>query len=188
MTSAPPRPPTLASAQLLEVEDLEVSFGSHQKRVVDGISFTVRRGECLALVGESGCGKSVTARTLVGLAGYGARVEARRLRLTGEDVLKFDERVWQRVRGRRVGFVMQDALGSLDPLRTVGREVGEPLELHTPLSRTERLSRVHSLLESVGIPDPVVRALQHPHQLSGGLRQRALIASAIACGPELLIA
>src|SRR6188768_469766 len=178
----------LPPAPLLEVEDLKVSFGNHQKRVVDGISFVVRRGECLALVGESGCGKSVTARTLVGLAGYGARVEARRLQLTGEDVLKFDDRVWQRVRGNRVGFVMQDALGSLDPLRTVGREVGEPLELHTPLSRSERQSRVHSLLESVGISDPVLRALQHPHQLSGGLRQRALIASAIACGPELLIA
>jgi peptide/nickel transport system ATP-binding protein len=108
--------------------------------------------------------------------------------LIGEDVLKFDESAWQRFRGSRVGFVMQDALGSLDPLRTVGQEVAEPLQLHTTLTRNQRLNRVHSLLESVGIPNPVVRALQHPHQLSGGLRQRALIASAIACGPELLIA
>jgi peptide/nickel transport system ATP-binding protein len=173
---------------LLEVEDLQVSFGSERKRVVDGVSFILRGGECLALVGESGCGKSVTARTLVGLTGYGAQVEARRLHLGGEDIRKFDQNVWQRVRGGRVGFIMQDALGSLDPLRTVGKEVAEPLEVHTSLDRPERQAKVHSLLEAVGIPNPSVRMLQHPHQLSGGLRQRALIASAIACGPELLIA
>jgi len=175
-------------APLLEVEDLRIAFGIEQKRVVDGISFVLRRGECLALVGGSGCGKSVTARTLVGLTGDGARIEARRLHLDGDDIRKFDEKVWRGVRGRRVGFVLQDALGSLDPLRTVGKEVGEPLELHASLDRQERLRQVHALLGSVGIPNPVVRALQHPHQLSGGLRQRALIASAIACGPELLIA
>jgi len=181
--------PASRNTPLVEVEDLKVSFGRENKRtVVDGVSFVLERGECLALVGESGCGKSVTARTLVGLTGYGAHVEAQRLCLAGEDIRTFDERAWHRVRGGRVGLIMQDALGSLDPLRTVGKEVGEPLEVHTRLTRDDRQARVHSLLESVGIPDPVVRALQRPHQLSGGLRQRALIASAIACGPELLIA
>jgi peptide/nickel transport system ATP-binding protein len=173
---------------LVEVEDLRVSFAPTDKRVVDGVSWILRRGECLALVGESGCGKSVTARTLVGLTGYGARVEARRLQLAGTDISQLDARAWRSIRGKRVGFIMQDALGSLDPLRTVGKEVAEPLRVHTSLEKAARLAKVQSLLQSVGIPDPVLRALQHPYQLSGGLRQRALIASAIACGPELLIA
>jgi peptide/nickel transport system ATP-binding protein len=186
--SATSVPGTAERPKLLEVDDLSVSFGPNDKRVVDGVSWTLRRGECLALVGESGCGKSVTARTLVGLTGYGAHVEARRLQLAGQDILKLDARAWRSIRGKRVGFIMQDALGSLDPLRTVGKEVAEPLKVHTSLERSARVALVHALLQSVGIADPVVRALQRPYQLSGGLRQRALIASAIACGPELLIA
>ncbi|MCE0497399.1 MAG: ABC transporter ATP-binding protein [Methylacidiphilales bacterium] len=156
--------------------------------MIGGISFTLRRGECLALVGESGSGKSVTSRTLVGLAGPRAEVTANRLRLDGEDLLSIREAAWRKIRGRRIGFVMQDALGSLDPLRTVGREVAEPLLIHGALNRAQREAKVIELLRSVGIPEPELRALQYPHQLSGGLRQRALIASAIACGPELLIA
>ncbi len=173
---------------LLTVDGLSVSFAGRPTPAVDGVSFELRRGECLALVGESGSGKSVTARTLVGLSGYGATVEAQRLRFDGQDVTGFDERAWRRVRGARIGFVLQDALGSLDPLRTVGREVGESLEIHRPLKRAERREKVIDLLRAVGIPEPELRALQHPRQLSGGLRQRALIASAIACEPELLIA
>lgn len=188
MSGSPAPGPGMERPELVEVEGLSVSFGSQGKRVVDGISWSLRRGECLALVGESGCGKSVTARTLVGLTGYGARIDARRLRLAGQDISKLDARAWQGIRGKRVGFITQDALGSLDPLRTVGREVEEPLKVHTSLGRAARHAKVLTLLQSVGIPDPAVRALQHPYQLSGGLRQRALIASAIACGPELLIA
>ncbi len=173
---------------LIEVEGLRVQFGPDGPTVVNGISFTVNRGECLALVGESGSGKSVTSRTLAGLAGQGSRVAARRLRFDGEDLSGFNERTWRQIRGSRIGFVMQDALGSLDPLRTVGAEIAEPLELHRDLSRPEREARVLELLRSVGVPEPELRARQHPYQLSGGLRQRALIASAIACEPELLIA
>jgi peptide/nickel transport system ATP-binding protein len=173
---------------LIEVDNLRVRFGADGPPVVKGISFAIRRGECLALVGESGSGKSVTARTLVGLAGDRARIEARRLRFDDRDLTRLGERDWRQIRGGRIGFVMQDALGSLDPLRTAGREIGEALRLHTTLTAARRDARVVALLDQVGVPEPAVRARQYPHQLSGGLRQRALIASAIACEPELLLA
>lgn len=171
---------------LLAVENLRVDFDG--VTVVDGISFTIGRGECLALVGESGSGKSVTSRSLVGLTGTGARVRVDRLDFEGEDLTRLSQRRWRRIRGARIGFVLQDALSSLDGLRPVGREVAEPLSLHTRLTCTQRQRRVVELLESVGVPEPEVRARQYPYQLSGGLRQRALIASAIACAPRLLIA
>jgi len=175
------------SGPLVEVEDLHVRFGRGPE-VVSGISFTIGRGECVALVGESGSGKSVTARSLVGLTGQGSRLAAGALRFDGMDLTRLPERSWRTVRGARIGFVLQDALSSLDPLRPVGREIAEPLRLHRSLSRTELEAQVTELLGSVGVPEPDVRARQYPHELSGGLRQRALIASAIACGPELLIA
>jgi peptide/nickel transport system ATP-binding protein len=177
-------------APLVTVEDLHVDFDTPTGRVaaVRGISFTVERGECVAVVGESGSGKSVTARTLVGLAGPDARVRAARLDLAGEDVRTHRPRDWRRVRGRLAGLVLQDALVSLDPLRTVGAEVGEVLTTHGIVGRTERAGRVAHLLDLVHLPEPQRRARQYPHQLSGGLRQRALIASAIAGEPALLIA
>ncbi|MET8042678.1 ABC transporter ATP-binding protein [Micromonospora sp. NPDC005215] len=177
-------------APLLAVEDLHVDFDTSTGRVtaVRGISFTVERGECVAIVGESGSGKSVTARTLVGLAGPGAQVRARRLELADQDVRGYRPRDWRRVRGRLAGLVLQDALVSLDPLRTVGAEVGEVLTTHGIVGRRERAGRVSHLLDLVHLPEPERRARQYPHQLSGGLRQRALIASAIAGEPALLIA
>ncbi|BAP41586.1 ABC transporter ATP-binding protein [Pseudomonas sp. StFLB209] len=173
-------------APLIDIHNLRVSFGGVP--VVRGVSLQLHAGQCLALVGESGSGKSVTARTLVGLSGPGARISAERLAFAGIDLRDFDERDWQRLRGAAIGFVMQDALGSLDPLRRVGAEVQEPLRLHTRLSHAEQQRRVLELLQQVGVPEPEVRARQYPWQLSGGLRQRALIASAIACQPRLLIA
>jgi peptide/nickel transport system ATP-binding protein len=172
---------------LLEVEGLTVSF-NHAAPVVRKVSFHLRRGECLALVGESGSGKSVTSRALVGLAGRQSHVEAGRLDFDGTDLRRFQERDWRAVRGARIGFVMQDATGSLDPLRTVGKEVGEPLSIHTRLDRQQIQERVRELLRAAGVPAAELRARQYPHQLSGGLRQRAMIASAIACDPDLLIA
>ena len=171
---------------LLTVDGLDVAFGA--QRVVRDVSFTLDAGECLAVVGESGSGKSVTARTLVGLAGHRARVGARSLAFDGQDLTAQREPGWRALRGRRIGLVLQDALVSLDPLRTVGAEVAEPLRTHGTLSRSGIRPRVLELLDDVGIPDPARRAEQYPHQLSGGLRQRALIASAIAAGPQLLIA
>ncbi|WP_371481802.1 dipeptide ABC transporter ATP-binding protein [Kitasatospora sp. NBC_00315] len=171
---------------LLRVDALDVSFGA--VRAVRDVSFTLDRGECLAIVGESGSGKSVTARTLVGLAGDGAEITAGALTFDGLDLAALTETRWRAVRGRRIGLVLQDALVSLDPLRKVGAEIAEPLLTHGLASRARIRPRVLSLLDDVGVPEPGRRAEQYPHQLSGGLRQRALIASAIAAGPELLIA
>ncbi|MGO4282853.1 dipeptide ABC transporter ATP-binding protein [Bosea sp. TAB14] len=184
-----------ARPAILEVEDLHIAFPSRlgPREVVRGISFTIGAGEILAIVGESGSGKSVTARALVGLAGSGAELRARSLRLSGHDgearsLTELSERQWSKIRGREIGFVLQDALVSLDPLRRIGREVGEPLLTHGLVPRAEIGKEVETLLARVGIPDPAVRAAQYPHELSGGLRQRALIASALAARPRLLIA
>ncbi|MFI9550082.1 dipeptide ABC transporter ATP-binding protein [Nonomuraea endophytica] len=171
---------------MIEVEGLSVAFGRVQ--VVRDVSFTVAPGECLAVVGESGSGKSVTARALVGLAGPRAHVTARRLAFDGQDLTGLSERDWRAVRGRRIGLILQDALTSLDPLRTVGAEIAESLRTHRVVPRAETGARVRSLLTDVGVPEPDRRARQHPHELSGGLRQRALIASVLAAGPRLLVA
>jgi len=173
-------------APLVDIRGLRVSFNGVP--VVHGVDLQLHAGQCLALVGESGSGKSVTARTLVGLTGRGAQVQAQCLAFAGQDLRHLGEKAWQRLRGGRIGFVMQDALGSLDPLRRVGAEIEEPLLLHTDLAAEQRRLRVLELLRQVGVPVPELRARQYPWQLSGGLRQRALIASAIACQPRLLIA
>ncbi|MEU8176540.1 ABC transporter ATP-binding protein [Microbispora hainanensis] len=176
------------AAPLVAVEDLRVSFPAAGVEAVRGLSLSIAPGECVALVGESGSGKSVTARSLIGLAGPGATVRASAFRVGGGDALTFGPREWRRVRGRFAGLVLQDALVSLDPLRTVGAEITEVLAEHDVVPRRARPDRVRALLAAVGIPDPETRVGQHPHQLSGGLRQRALIASAIAAEPELIIA
>ncbi|MFC7622815.1 dipeptide ABC transporter ATP-binding protein [Microlunatus sp. GCM10028923] len=179
-----------AAGVAVQVANLSVTFGAGRRlrTVVRNLSFEIADGEALALVGESGSGKSVTARTLVGLTGAGSRVTADALRFGGEDLTRYSGRDWRRLRGARIGFVLQDALASLDGLRPVGREIAEPLALHTDLSKSQRQARVIELLASVGVPEPEVRAKQYPHQLSGGLRQRALIASALGAGPDFLIA
>lgn len=174
------------AAPLAEVDALEIAFRG--RTVVTGMSLTVSPGEVVALVGESGSGKSVTARSLVGLVGPGSRVRAARLQVAGQDVLRLRERGLRRLRGGTVGLIAQDAFASLDPLRPVGREVADALRLHTRLSADERRTRVVELLARAGIPAPELRAGQYPHELSGGLRQRALIAAAIAAEPRLLIA
>ena len=171
---------------LVHVEDLSVRFGA--LTAVSGVGFRLYPGQCVALVGESGSGKSVTVRSLLGLVGRGSTVEAAALRLRDRDLLALTPREWREVRGAEVGLVLQDALVSLDPLARVGAQVAEPLRAHRRLGRSGRVSRAIELLERAGVPEAPVRARQYPHELSGGLRQRALIASAVAAGPGVLIA
>lgn len=175
---------------LVDIKGLTVSFDGVRSpdgsalTVVSGVDLRIRRGRVLAIVGESGSGKSVTARTLVGLAGDGSQVEADTFEIRGADIRSYREKDWRAVRGAQIGFVLQDALTSLDPLRTVQAEVSEALRL----PRRRRVEAVEELLDAVGIPDPPYRRRNYPHQLSGGLRQRALIASALAGRPDVLIA
>ncbi len=176
---------------IIDVRGLNVwttGEGSQRRHIVKDVSFALQRGRCVALVGESGSGKSVTARSLVGLAGEQLQVQADSLTLDGETLLDRSDGWWQQVRGVRVGFILQDALVSLDPLRPVGKEIAEALSLHGWGNRATRQQKVEALLEEVGVPEPAFRASQRPGELSGGLRQRALIASAIALHPEVLIA
>ncbi|MEQ9898364.1 ABC transporter ATP-binding protein [Pectobacterium punjabense] len=194
-TPSHPSSDTPAKTPLLRVDSLSVTFPSPfgPIRSVKNLSFQVNAGEILALVGESGSGKSVTARTLVGLSGEGVDVQANTIELTRHDGSLCDlryltDRDWRAIRGREIGFVLQDALVSLDPLRKIGQEVAEPILTHRLLPRQQVPARVAELLKQAGIPDPENRAAQYPHELSGGLRQRALIASALAAGPQLLIA
>ncbi|MEV0597816.1 ABC transporter ATP-binding protein [Streptomyces sp. NPDC050315] len=171
---------------LIHAEGLTVQFGD--VTAVRAADLHVAPGECLALVGESGSGKSTLARALLGLAGPGARVDARRLEVAGRDATAFTDRDWRAVRGRHAALIVQDALVSLDPLRTLRAEIAEPMRLHGTVARERVAERVVELLDAVGVPEPHARAAQYPHQLSGGLRQRALIASALAADPGLLIA
>lgn len=185
----------LRASPLLRVEDLRVTFptpGGSVEAVRD-LSFAIEPGKILALVGQSGSGKSVTARALVGLTGPRAQVTARAFHMIAHDgaaldLLRLSPSAWRAVRGRQIGFVLQDALVSLDPLRTVGREIAEPILAHRLLSRRDVADEVSRLMTRAGIPDPQLRAAQYPHELSGGYRQRALIASALAARPQFLIA
>ena len=171
----------------LELDDLRIDFGGEP--VVDGVSLHVDRGECVAIVGESGAGKTLTARALLGLTPSDARVRLARLLVDGADARGLGERKWRALRGRRIALVAQDALVSLDPLQRVGAAVAEPLHLHgTVTGRPAVQERVRELLRRVWMPDPDRRERQYPHELSGGLRQRALIASALAGQPAVLVA
>lgn len=171
----------------LEVEELRIAFAGTP--VVEGVSFAVEAGECVAIVGESGAGKSLSARALLGLTPPAADVAVDRLRIDGVDAAALTERGWRRIRGTGIGLVSQDALVSLDPLRRIADEIAEPLRLHRlARGRAVVAARVRDLLARVWMPDPDRRARQRPQELSGGLRQRALIASALAGNPAVLVA
>jgi peptide/nickel transport system ATP-binding protein len=176
---------------LLDVEDLAVTFrGDREVRAVDGVSFQVDAGEVVGLVGESGCGKSVTSLALIGLL----PPDKKRVRVTGRavfdglDLLSADGRTLRDLRGREIAMIFQDPLSSLNPVVPIGVQVGEVLIRHRGIGRHEAERRSAELLDRVGIPDPRRRLKEYPHQLSGGMRQRALIAMAVACRPRLLIA
>jgi len=180
----------VAEAALLDVEDLSVTFPSERGVVhaVDGASLHVEAGETLALVGESGSGKSVTALTLLGLAGDAARVVRGRARFDGIDLLQLPRRELRRLRGNRIGMIFQEPMSSLNPVLTIGKQVAEPIRLHRGLSWHAARERAVELLERVSIPDARHRLDSYPHHFSGGMRQRVMIAMALACDPRLIIA
>ncbi|BCJ69718.1 ABC transporter ATP-binding protein [Polymorphospora rubra] len=182
--------PAEQPATLLSVEHLTVEYriAGRRVRAVDGVDLTVRAGEIVALVGESGSGKSTLAHAVLGALPRGAAILGGRIDFDGQDLTRLSERRFNRVRGRALGFIPQDPMVSLNPLHRVGRQVAEPIRIHRPVPRREADRRAVALLERVGLPDAGIRARQFPHELSGGMRQRTLIAAALTGGPKLLIA
>ncbi|AMB76852.1 MULTISPECIES: ABC transporter ATP-binding protein [Pantoea] len=164
-----------------------LSIRSDDATLVDNISFSIGR-ERVALVGESGSGKSLTARTLMGLLSPSLHLQATQLQVAGENALTLNERSWSKLRGDRVAMVMQDPKYALNPARTIGWQVEEPLILHRRLSRAERKEKVCDMLDAVGLPDPRALMQFYPHQLSGGMGQRVMLAIALITDPAFLIA
>ncbi|MFE9188130.1 ABC transporter ATP-binding protein [Micromonospora sp. NPDC007208] len=180
---------TTASAPVLEIRDLSVSFPTETGTVsaVDGVSLDLAAGEIVGMVGESGCGKSVTAMSIAGLLPGSARVTGS-VRLDGRQLVGARESALRRVRGREIAYVFQEPMTSLNPVLTVGRQIGEVLQVHERMSRRAARARAVELLTLVGIPSAAQRVDGYPHQLSGGMRQRVMIAMAVACGPKVLVA
>jgi oligopeptide transport system ATP-binding protein len=181
----------LAAEPVLEVRDLKTVFKTRQGAIhaVNSVSFCLRKGELLGVVGESGSGKSVTMMSLIGLVPTPpAVVSGTCVRFDGRDLLRVDSAELRAVRGKRIGFVFQDPMTSLNPVLTIGFQLMEPLRKHMKLSPRQARQRAGELLDMVGIPDPRARLDDYPHQFSGGMRQRVVIAMALACDPEVLIA
>jgi ABC-type dipeptide/oligopeptide/nickel transport system ATPase component len=184
-----PRPTPETSAPLLDVEHLTVIFdGPRSTTAVDGVSFQIARGETLGLVGESGSGKSVTALSILRLLQPPGRVAGGRVTFEGRDLLSLPEREMRRVRGARISLIFQEPMTALNPVMRVGDQVAEALTVHGLASGAEARRRAVELFEAVRIPDPGRRVRDYPHQLSGGMRQRVLIAIALACRPPLVVA
>lgn len=179
---------------LLDVRDLSVAFeregGSGQLGIaVDGVSFSLERGKTLCLVGESGCGKTVTALSLLRLLPTPpARITGGSVLFNGDDLTAMPEKELRHIRGNRAGMVFQDPMTSLNPVMRIGDQIGESLRLHRGMTKRQAREEAIGMLERVGIPDPAPRVRDFPHQMSGGMRQRVMIAMALACGPELIIA
>lgn len=164
-----------------------LSIRSDDALLVESMNFSIDR-QRVALVGESGSGKSLTARALMGLLSPALRLQANRLQVAGQDALAMSERAWSQLRGNRVAMVMQDPKYALNPTRTIGWQVEEPLILHRKLSRAERREKVCEMLDAVGLPDPRQLMKRYPHQLSGGMGQRVMLAIALITDPDFLIA
>lgn len=175
---------------LLSVEQLQTHFATSDgiNRAVDGVSFHVNAGETLAIVGESGCGKSVTAMSILRLIPEPPGKIAGAIKFQGKDLLKLSDREMRAIRGNSISMIFQEPMTSLNPVLTVGRQIGETLRLHQGLSAHQAEERAIEMLELVGIPEARRRVREYPHQLSGGMRQRVMIAMALACKPRLLIA
>ncbi|MDI3567195.1 ABC transporter ATP-binding protein [Bradyrhizobium sp. Arg816] len=176
---------------LLDVRGLETHFFGEESitRALGGISFQVKRSETLGVVGESGCGKSVTALSILRLLPkLSAKTVSGEIRFHGRDLLKFSEREMRQIRGDRIAMIFQEPMTSLNPVYTVGRQIAEAVQIHTKASRSDAMAKSLEMLRLVCIADPERRIGNYPHEMSGGMRQRAMIAMALACSPELLIA
>lgn len=177
--------------KILEVRDLCTSFRTERGslKAIDGVTFDVYQGEMLGIVGESGCGKSVTSQSILRL--YDEKKEVQysgKVLFEGKDLFGLSEKEMQKIRGEQISMVFQDALSSLNPVFTVGEQIAEALRIHTGMEKKEAKAKAVHLLEQVGIPEPAKRFSQYPFELSGGMRQRVMIAVALACGPRVLIA
>ena len=178
-------------ATLLDVRNLHTTFftSAGVVRAVDGVSWDVQEGETVALVGESGCGKSVSALSIMRLVEEPAgRIESGEVLFKGRNLLSLSEEQMRGVRGREIGMIFQEPMTSLNPVLTIGRQLTEGLEIHMQMSETDARARAIELMSMVGIPDPARRLAQYPHHFSGGMRQRMMIAMALACNPSLILA
>jgi peptide/nickel transport system ATP-binding protein len=181
----------MSSAPLLEIENLKTQFFTRDGvvRAVDGVSYSVKPGETLAVVGESGCGKSVTALSVLRLIpSPPGRIVAGSIRFQGRDLLQVDEAEMRRIRGNEISMIFQEPMTSLNPVLTIGHQIGETLRLHQGMDARQAHERAIEMLRVVHIPEAARRVNEYPHQLSGGMRQRVMIAMALSCNPKLLIA
>ncbi|NLZ80266.1 MAG: ABC transporter ATP-binding protein [Clostridiales bacterium] len=175
---------------LLQVNDLEIAFSEEEDQIIgtDKISFSVNSSEVLAIVGESGCGKSITALSVMGLLGNGTSVIGGEVLFEGKDLLQMKEKELDKIRGKELSMVFQDAMNSLNPVLTIGNQLIETIRIHLKYDKKRAREYAAELLLKVGLPDPKSTLKKYPHMLSGGMRQRAMIAMALACRPKLIIA
>lgn len=175
---------------ILEVKDLNISFDTYagQVHAIRGVNFDLKPGETLAIVGESGSGKSVTSRSIMRLLANNANVDSGEILFKGEDLIKKSEKQMQKIRGAEIAMIFQDPMTSLNPTQKIGKQIAEPILKHQDVSKEEAYKKAEELLGLVGIPDPAKRMKQYPHQFSGGQRQRIVIAIALGCNPDILIA
>lgn len=178
------------SEKLLEIKDERLSFftPAGEVKALNGVSFSMDEGEVLGIVGESGSGKSVTAYSIMGLTAYPGKLIGGTIYFNGHQIEKMSEKEMRKIRGNEVSIIFQDPMTSLNPVYTIGNQITEVIRLHTGKSKKEAYARAKELLELVGINEPTKRLKQYPHELSGGMRQRVMIAIALACEPKLLIA
>lgn len=178
------------SEKLLEIKDEKLSFftPAGEVKALNGVSFSMNKGEVLGIVGESGSGKSVTAYSIMGLTAYPGKLIGGTIYFNGHQIEKMSEKEMRKIRGNEVSIIFQDPMTSLNPVYTIGNQITEVIRLHTGKSKKEAYDRAKELLELVGINEPTKRLKQYPHELSGGMRQRVMIAIALACEPKLLIA